>query len=83
MIEWWSLTLVCILYYFITLKLQCLNVCEFSKVKELESTIEEHKNEISRMQDQLRMAKPSTLSESAFILCYVNVCNASDSNVAD
>jgi len=39
-----------------------------SKVKELESTVQEHRSEISRLEDELRMARPSTISESEFIL---------------
>jgi len=45
-----------------------------SKVKELESTVEELRSETSRLQDELRIAKPSTFSESEFILCYY-VCS--------
>jgi len=41
-----------------------------SKVKELESTVEEQRNEINRIQDELRIIKPSNFSESEFILCY-------------
>jgi len=38
-----------------------------SKVKELDSIIEEQKKEITRLQDDLKVAKPASIADSKLI----------------
>jgi len=43
-------------------------------VKDLESVVEEQRNEISRLQEELSKAKPSTISDSEFVSLMLWVC---------
>jgi len=48
-------------------------------VKELESTVEKQRNDISQLQDELQMTKPSNFSEFTLIfVCTVNAINVGD-----
>jgi len=55
-----------ILCDFVNLQLIAVERLWISKVKELEATVEEQRSEISRLQDELRTAKPSTITDSEF-----------------